>query len=157
MVGSRIALHCIWPLSKSLLLQFSTIFTLGPLRAPRVLSSPEPSVCLASVLPSVRLPGVAYTNRLLYRRPFCRWLQCYHSKLALDVRIGLTAIEARFFKQSISNFTYTLLGYGARALSVFRQIQQKLGHLWTFSNCLVAEGCCRSLNALLYHTHRIIT
>ena len=50
------------------------------------------------------------------------WFCIYQLDFFIDVRMSLTAIEARFFKQAISNFTYTLLGYGASALLIFRQI-----------------------------------
>ena len=57
---------------------------------------------------------------------------------------GLTGIKARFFKQSISNFTYTLLGYGASALLIFRQIHKKLTP-WgggTYANFLINQSHC---------------
>ena len=41
-------------------------------------------------------------------------------QISQDVRIGLTAIKARIFKQSIPDFRYTLLGFWASALLVFR-------------------------------------
>ena len=121
------------------------IFTLGPLRAQRVLSSPEPSVRLSGVRPYEshcdRGKVFQAINFKLHIHTFGVWGQC-----SIDFQTdptkndpvrgghlqkfpnfdGLTGIKARFFKQSISNFIYTLLGYGTSALLIFRQIQPKM-------------------------------
>ena len=94
------------------------IFTLGPLRAQRVLSSPEPSVRLSGVRPYEshcdRGKVFKAINFNLHTHTFGVWGQC-----SIDFQTDPTKIDP--------------VG----------------GNLWKFTNRLVAEGCCRSLNALL--------